>query len=100
MGKKLEEVKKTIQSNEAELRKLGVKEIYIFGSVVRGEEHESSDIDVFIVINEDRQIGFLGLAEIEIFLSKKLNSKIDLGTKKSLHPLLKEQILKEAIRVA
>ena len=100
MSKRLEEVKKIIKTNETELHKLGVKEIHVFGSVVRGEENEASDIDFFIVINDGLQIGFFGLAEIEMFLSRKLNSKIDIGTKKSLHPLLRDQILKEAIRVA
>lgn len=38
------DVKKIISENEAEIRKFGVKEIYLFGSVVRGEAKETSDV--------------------------------------------------------
>ena len=38
------DVKKIISENEAEIRKFGVKEIYLFGSVVRGEAYETCDI--------------------------------------------------------
>jgi predicted nucleotidyltransferase len=98
--KTLNDVKKIISANEQHLRQFGVKEIYVFGSVARGEAKETSDIDFFVVLDEGVQIGFLRFVELELFLSEKLNAKVDLGTKKSLHPLLRDQILREAIRVA
>ena len=45
----IEDVKKIISENESEIRKFGVKEIYLFGSVVRGEAKETSDVDFFVV---------------------------------------------------
>ena len=32
----------------------GVKRIYLFGSYVNGEPHESSDLDLFVVISDDK----------------------------------------------
>ncbi len=100
MKKSLEEVKKIISANEHLLRQFGVREIYVFGSVVRGEAKATSDVDFFVVFDETAQIGFLRFVELEMFLAEKLNAKVDLGTKKSLHPMLRDQILKEAVRVA
>jgi predicted nucleotidyltransferase len=96
----LDEVKKIISHSEPEIRKFGVKEIYLFGSVVRGESKETSDVDFFVVFEEATQIGFFGLIELQIFLESKLKTNVDIGTKNSLHRLLKDQILKEAVRVA
>jgi len=44
--------KKIISENESEIRKFGVKEIYLFGSVVRGEAKENSDVDFYVVFVE------------------------------------------------
>lgn len=97
---KLQEVEKIIKENENEIRSMGVREIYIFGSVARGEATENSDIDCFIVFEDNAKAGFLKLAKIQLFLEQKLKTPVDLGTKNSLHRDLKSQILKEAIRVA
>ena len=92
-----DDVKKVIKDNEIEIRKLGVKEIYLFGSVVRGEAKESSDVDFFVVFGPEGS-DFFTLYDLEQFLQLKLNRKVDLGTK--LHPLLRDQIMREALRVA
>lgn len=97
---KLQEVEKIIKQNESEIRAMGVKEIYIFGSVARGEETEKSDIDCFVVFEESAKAGFLKLAKLQLFLEQKLKTSVDLGTKNSLHREIKDQILKEAVRVA
>lgn len=94
------EVEKIIKANESDIRAMGVKEIYIFGSVARGEATEKSDVDCFVVFDDNAKAGFLKLARLQMFLEEKLKATVDLGTKNSLHRLLKEQILKEAIRVA
>lgn len=92
-----QDVIKIIKENELELRKFGVKEIYLFGSVVRGEAKETSDVDFFVNFGPEGT-DFFTLYDLEKFLELKLNTKVDLGTK--LHPALKDQIMREALRVA
>lgn len=92
-------VEEIIKQNEIELRqKFGIKEIYLFGSVVRGEATEKSDIDLLVVFESQFSASFFTLYDLEQFLTKKLNVRVDIGTK--LHPLLKDQIMREALRVA
>jgi uncharacterized protein len=96
----IDQVQKTIKENETQIKLFGVKEVYIFGSVVRGENHDKSDVDVFVVFEENAKASLMTLAKLQLFLELKLKTSVDLGTKNSLHRLLKDQILKEAIRVA
>lgn len=93
----VETVKRIIKENEVEIRKFGVKEIHLFGSVVRGESTEASDVD-FLVSFGPEGVDYFTLYDLEQFLQDKLKTKVDLGTK--LHPLLKDQIMREALRVA
>jgi len=55
----VQDVVKIIKENEAEIRKFGVKEIYLFGSVVRGEAKETSDVDFLIVFEPTYPASFL-----------------------------------------
>lgn len=98
MQLKAEDVAKIIKENESEIRKFGVKEIYLFGSVVRGEAKSTSDIDFLVTFEKSTRVGFFKLFELQKFLEAKLSVSVDLGTK--LHPLLKDQIMSEALRVA
>lgn len=74
-----------------------VKNLGIFGSVARNEGKEESDID--IVVEFESPIGFLDFIRLENFLSKILQRKVDLISKKAIKPALKESILKEVIYV-
>jgi len=63
--------------------------ISLFGSYARGEENESSDVD--ILVNFKNKISLLDLIEIEYELSDILNKKVDLVTENSLR---NKQVLK------
>ena len=79
------------------LRKHGVKKAGLFGSFVRGEATKKSDIDILIDLKGRKSL--LDLARLEIELEKKVNRKVDLLTYNSIHPLLKDRILKEEVRI-
>jgi hypothetical protein len=77
--------------------KFKVKTIGIFGSYVRGEQKESSDLDVLVDFYEP--ISLFKFVELEDFLSKRLGVKVDLVMRDSLKPRIRESILNEAIYV-
>ena len=74
-------------------KKYDVKRASIFGSFVRGEEKEDSDIDILVEFKGEKSL--LDLAGLKIELEEKLGRKVDVLTYNSLHPLLKDKILKE-----
>ena len=69
----------------------------LFGSYVRGEAKKNSDIDVLIKFKGRKSL--LDLVGLKIELEEKLDKKVDVLTYKSIHPLIKKNILKEEIRV-
>jgi len=96
MKKSLEEIKKIISKHKKELKeKYGVKEIGVFGSLVRGELKEESDID--ILVEFEKPIGLFKFLELEEYLSNLLGKKVDLVSKKALKPHIGKYILEEVV---
>ena len=75
-------------------RKHGVRRIFVFGSVARGEDTEGSDIDFLVEPGEETGPWFpVGLVEE---LRELLGRPVDVVTEDSLHWLLRRRILREA----
>ncbi len=79
------------------LKQAGVIRSSLFGSVVRGEAGDDSDIDMLIDLPRGKTL--FDLAGLQMDLEKALNKKIDLVTYNSLHPLLKDRILAEQVQI-
>jgi predicted nucleotidyltransferase len=79
------------------LKRNGVKKAAVFGSFARGEEKKSSDIDILVEV--PKKMSLLGFIRLEFELEEKLKRKVDLVEYGCLHPLLKDQIMKEQIPV-
>jgi predicted nucleotidyltransferase len=93
-----EEAIHRLYENQAELRRLGVEHLYLFGSVVRGEARGGSDVDLFFD-HPEGSIGLLQLVDIKDAAARALGRKADITTRRSLHPLLKQRIEASALRV-
>lgn len=79
------------------LRKNGVKRASFFGSIVRGEMTEDSDVDLLVEFEGRRSL--LDLAHLKNELEDAVNRRVDLLTYKSIHPLLKDRILAEQVPI-
>jgi predicted nucleotidyltransferase len=79
------------------LERYGVLKASLFGSVVRGEDTPDSDIDILVELPDNASL--LELAGLKIDLEEALNKEVDVLTYDSLHPLLRDRILKEQQRI-
>ena len=70
-----------------------VKEIGVFGSVVRGEQGETSDIDVLVDFEQSADL--FDLVGLGLFLEERLQRKVDVVDKSALRPELRETVLRE-----
>jgi predicted nucleotidyltransferase len=70
-----------------------VRSLSVFGSTVRGEAANDSDID--LLVNFSRPTSLLQMVALERELSSLLGQRVDLNTEASLSPYLRKQILKE-----
>ena len=96
--KTLNEMKNKIKSVQNELNaNFSVEEIGLFGSYVRGEENENSDLDILISLKENHNVGLIKFNSLKEFLSDLLNIKVDLVIKDGIKPALKNYILNEVI---
>ncbi len=75
----------------------GLSFVGIFGSQARGEAKVDSDIDILIDYPSPKS--FFELARIQIKLEERLNTKVDLVTRQSVKPALRENIEHDLIAV-
>jgi len=78
-------------------KKHGAYNIRIFGSVVRGEARQDSDLDILVDLEPNRSL--LDHAGLIIDLQETMNCKVDVVTEKGLRPRIRDVILKEAIPI-
>lgn len=76
------------------LEKYGIEKAALFGSYARGDHDDESDID--ILFDPPCGMSLLDAAAIKLDLEDRLKKHVDLVTFRSLHPLLKDRILKDA----
>ena len=77
----------------------GIKDLQLFGSVVRGEATEASDIDLVVEFDPDR-ISLSSFLDFSDDLEALLGRRVDVVSLKKLAPRLRAQVEAEAIRVA
>ncbi len=88
-----------IKAIEPALRALGASGLYLFGSTARNDAKPSSDVDIFIDKDPTKAFGLILFFEIEELLEQALGTKVDFTTRDALHPVLKADIARSAIRV-
>jgi hypothetical protein len=94
--KTLQEIESILRVEKPILRRrFRVKEIGIFGSFVRGEQKDTSDLDLLIDFEEP--IGLIRYVGLQNYLSDRVGERVDLITKSGLKPRIGRHILKEVI---
>ena len=83
-----------MQASVSDLRKFGITTIGLFGSFVRGEATQESDIDILVEF-DPAQKTFNQFMEACFFLEELFQRDVELVTRESLSPYLKDAILKE-----
>ena len=77
-----------------------ISRMAVFGSTVRGEATQKSDIDLLIRLkpsNERPKLGLFKLMEIEESLKKKLGREVDLVTEDSLSPHIRPYVDRDRV---
>jgi predicted nucleotidyltransferase len=98
--KALKEIKHRLEALNPALKKnFSVEGIELFGSYVRGEQTEKSDLDVLVTFSEPNDVDLFKFIELRLFLKEKLGVEVDLVEKDTLKPRLKGRILEEAVKV-
>ena len=85
------------QEKIAELcRQFSVRELALFGSVLRDDFSASSDVDLIVDFAPDAQIGFMAFSKMQRELEDLFNRPVDLVSKNGLNRRIRQTILDEA----
>jgi predicted nucleotidyltransferase len=88
------EIINIIKINKPELAsRFGVKQLGLFGSHARGQETESSDIDILVSFSRD--VDLFEFIDLREYLETKLQARIDLVMASALKPAIGRRILEE-----
>jgi len=82
---------------ETVMRRRGVVDASVFGSVARGEEEPTSDIDFLVEFEKGRTL--LDLSGLGLDLADVLDRAVDVSTPGSLHPEIRDRVLAEQVRI-
>ena len=77
-------------------RKNHIKKLALFGSVLRDDFRPESDVDILVELEPGHKIGFMGMAGMEIELSKMVGRKVDLRTPSELSDYFRNEVLSKA----
>ena len=93
----LNDALQTLRAHESELRLLGVSHAAVFGSLARGEASADSDIDVLVELDQERPMGIFEYARLKLHINEILDGAGDVVNRRTHKPLLRDNILRDAI---
>lgn len=88
------EIKKIISQNREDLIKFKVKSISLFGSYVRNEQKEDSDIDFLVEFEQGTTL--FDIVDLQDFLSELFGKNVQVVSRRGLNKYIGPYILKEA----
>jgi len=90
----------TLRGYDAALRENGATGLFIFGSRARGTNTSDSDLDLFIDYDPAERVpNMFRLMQLEAEISEALGIAVTITTRNALHPLMKDSIERDAVRV-
>lgn len=95
---KREEILALLDARREDLCQHGVRFLFLFGSVARGEADAGSDVD--LLVEFDRPVGLFAFLRLKRYLENLLGTEVDLVMPGALEEPMKERVLREAIRAA
>lgn len=90
----------TLKRYDAALRENGATGLFIFGSRARDTHRPDSDLDLFIDYNPAARIpNLFRLMQLEEKISGALGIPVTITTRNALHPLMRDNIERDAVQV-
>ncbi len=87
-----------LKKHEDTIKGFKVQNMFLFGSVARGEETATSDIDILIKFQIPPTYDMY--MDLKFFLEDLLGRSVDLVTEDALRPEIKQYVEKDLVRVA
>jgi predicted nucleotidyltransferase len=93
-----EEVITKLRRLRPELEQRDVAHVSLFGSLARGEDTETSDVDIAVVLRPGARVSGYDFVGIELFLGEQLGQKVDLVEEPAQRPYLQAETDRDRVR--
>ncbi len=93
-----EQILVSLRRHAEDLRQLGASQLFLFGSVARGEAKASSDVDLFFDF-DDPAFSIVELVALTARISAIVDAPADVMSRASIHPRLRPSVEAAAVRV-
>ena len=94
-----EETVRILSAHRDAIRQRGITRLALFGSTVRDQDGENSDVDLLIDVDRRRRFSLLDHAGLEAFFEDLLGQPVDVVFSDRLKPFLRDNILAEAVEI-
>lgn len=88
-----------LQGQAQAVKALGATALFLFGSTAKDRAHDASDLDIFVDYDAASRFSLVELAGIKRLLEQYLGASVDITTRDSLDPLLRDRIEASAVRI-
>lgn len=99
MATTLQHTVRQLKASEPELRRRGIAHLSVFGSLVRGEARQDSDIDIAVEIEAGRSFSLIRMEDTRLLLEDMLGQPVDLGEIESFRPAVRAAFEQDQVRV-
>ena len=88
-----------LKQHSQTIKAMGATSLYVFGSTVRDEGLPARDLDLFIDYDPNGRFNAFDLVGIKQYLEDELKLPVDVTTRDGLHPMLRSEIERMAVRI-
>jgi len=82
-------------------RKFAVRDLYLFGSIARGDDRPESDVDILVIFQPAARVTLFTLGGLNVFLEDLLGRPVDIvEDHPGLRPTFRAAIEEDKLRVA
>jgi len=99
MAATLQHIMQQLKATEPELRRRGVAHLSLFGSLVRGEAGEGSDVDIAVEIEAGHSFSLIRMEDTRLLLEDMLGHPVDLGEVESFRPTVRAAFEQDQVKV-
>jgi predicted nucleotidyltransferase len=99
MTRGIEELVARIRAEEEQLRRRGIRHLFVFGSVARGDDRPDSDVDIAIDIEPGKSFSLIRLEDTRLLLEDVLGRPVDLGEVESFRPPVRAAFERDHVAV-
>ncbi len=89
-------VRAVLATHQARLQDMGVRSLSVFGSVARGEADATSDVDLLVDLDENKDL--FEFIAVKHYLEDALCRRVDLVEARALKETVRDHVLREAVR--